>query len=111
MAGARRDRYAADELYNGAEQHCEIGICPVDYSGEKEWCVEKHWFGRGRRKCCVLASTAATSLTGQIQSVVTSSASSWVHVTTAGGLTLTTSGAALTAGVCEITLTYETTAN
>jgi lysophospholipase L1-like esterase len=67
--------------------------------------------GAGGSSASILASTAASSLAGQIQSAVTSSASSWVHVTTAGGVTLTTSGAALTAGVCEITLTYETTAN
>jgi hypothetical protein len=67
--------------------------------------------GVGGGSASILASTAVASLTGQVQSAVTSSASSWVHVTTAGGVTVTTSGAALTAGVCELTLTYETTAN
>lgn len=67
--------------------------------------------GAGGGSASILASTGAASLAGQIQSAVTDSTASWVHVTTPGGITLTTSGAPLTAGVCEVTLTYETTAN
>lgn len=59
--------------------------------------------GTGGSATKFLAATAVASLTGIVQGLVLPSvASGWTRITTAGTVTLTTSVAALTAGVCEI---------
>ncbi len=63
--------------------------------------------GTGGGAAVLLGATAVSSLTGQLQGLVSpATASGWVRITTPGTVTLTTATAALSAGVCEIYVFY-----
>ena len=68
--------------------------------------------GTGGAINSLLHATAVASLTGIVQGqIVPQTASGFVKVTTAGGVTFTTAVAALTAGVCDVFVMYLTASN